>query len=47
MLVFAASFYRAAMTGLMDAAREAREKGTFAFIDHAVVTPELNRFFAK
>jgi 2-methylisocitrate lyase-like PEP mutase family enzyme len=44
---FAASFYRAAMTGLIDAAREAREKGTFTFIDHAVVTPELNQFFIK
>jgi 2-methylisocitrate lyase-like PEP mutase family enzyme len=44
---FAASFYRAAMTGLIDAAKEAREKGTFNFIDHAVVTPELNQFFAK
>jgi 2-methylisocitrate lyase-like PEP mutase family enzyme len=44
---FAASFYRAAMTGLIDAAKEAREKGTFTFIDHAVVTPELNQFFIK
>ena len=44
---FAASFYRAAMTGLMEAAREAREKGTFTFVDRAVVTPELNQFFAK
>jgi 2-methylisocitrate lyase-like PEP mutase family enzyme len=44
---FAASFYRAAMTGLIDAAREAREKGTFTFIDRAIVTPELNQFFAK
>jgi 2-methylisocitrate lyase-like PEP mutase family enzyme len=44
---FAASFYRAAMTGMIDAAREAREKGIFTFIDHAVVTPELNQFFIK
>ena len=44
---FAASFYRAAMTGLIDAAKEAREKGTFTFIDHAVVTSELNQFFTK
>jgi len=42
---FAASFYRAAMTGLVDAAREAREKGSFTFLDHALTTPELNRFF--
>jgi 2-methylisocitrate lyase-like PEP mutase family enzyme len=44
---FAASFYRAAMTGLIDAARETREKGTFTFVDHAVVATELNQFFAK
>jgi 2-methylisocitrate lyase-like PEP mutase family enzyme len=42
---FAASFYRAAMTGLVDAAREAREKGSFTFLDHALTTPELNHFF--
>ncbi|HUD46730.1 MAG TPA: isocitrate lyase/phosphoenolpyruvate mutase family protein [Candidatus Baltobacteraceae bacterium] len=41
----AASFYRVAMTGLIEAAREARERGTFGFVDHAVTTPELNRFF--
>jgi 2-methylisocitrate lyase-like PEP mutase family enzyme len=44
---FAASFYRAAMTGLIDAAKEAREKGSFTFIDHTVVTPELNQFYIK
>lgn len=44
---FAASFYRAAMTGLIDAAREAREKGTFTFVNHAVLTPELTQFFDK
>ncbi len=42
---FAASFYRAAMTGLIDAAREARESGSFTFLDRALTTPELNRFF--
>jgi 2-methylisocitrate lyase-like PEP mutase family enzyme len=44
---FAASFYRAAMTGLMDAAREAQESGTFTYLDHTVVTAELNRFFSE
>jgi 2-methylisocitrate lyase-like PEP mutase family enzyme len=44
---FAASFYRAAMTGLIDAAREARERGTFSFAERAITTPELNRFFSK
>jgi 2-methylisocitrate lyase-like PEP mutase family enzyme len=42
---FAGSFYRAAMTVLVDAAREAREHGTFTFTDRALPTPELNRFF--
>lgn len=44
---FAASFYRAAMTGLMDAAQEARTKGTFSFVDRAMLTPELNRYFPE
>lgn len=44
---FAASFYRAAMTGLADAAREAQEKGTFNYLDRAMTTPELNRYFPE
>lgn len=44
---FAASFYRAAMTGLAEAAKEAREKGTFSFVDRALTTLELNRFFPE
>jgi 2-methylisocitrate lyase-like PEP mutase family enzyme len=40
----ATSLYRAAMTGLLDAAREAREKGTFGYIDRSVPTPEFNAF---
>jgi 2-methylisocitrate lyase-like PEP mutase family enzyme len=43
---FAASFYRAAMTGLVDAAREARKKGTFTYANRALTTPELSRFFS-
>jgi 2-methylisocitrate lyase-like PEP mutase family enzyme len=42
---FAASLYRVAMTGLIEAAREARERGTFTFTDGALPTPEINRFF--
>lgn len=38
----ATSFYRAAMTGLLDAAHEVRDAGQFSFLDHAVTTPELN-----
>ena len=44
---FAASFYRAAMTGLTDAAQEVRNKGTFGFVDRAMLTAELNRYFAE
>jgi len=38
----ATSLYRAAMTGLLDAAREVREIGEFGFVDRSVATPELN-----
>lgn len=44
---FAASFYRAAMTGLLDAATEARNQGTFSFVDRALLTAELNRYFPE
>jgi 2-methylisocitrate lyase-like PEP mutase family enzyme len=40
----AASLYRAAMTGLLHAAREAKEKGTFGYIDTIMATPELNEY---
>jgi 2-methylisocitrate lyase-like PEP mutase family enzyme len=40
----ATSLYRAAMTGLLDAAREVREKGTFDYLDRAVASAELGRF---
>ena len=43
---FAASFYRAAMTGLVDAAREAQQSGTFTYLNHTLITAELNRFFS-
>jgi 2-methylisocitrate lyase-like PEP mutase family enzyme len=39
----ATSLYRAAMTGLLDAAREVKEAGQFGFIDRSVTTPELNQ----
>jgi 2-methylisocitrate lyase-like PEP mutase family enzyme len=41
----AASLYRAAMTGLADAAREAMGSGTFTYLDRAMTTPELNNYF--
>jgi 2-methylisocitrate lyase-like PEP mutase family enzyme len=39
----ATSLYRAAMTGLLDAAYEMRDTGRFGFLDHSVTTPELNK----
>ncbi len=38
----ATSLYRAAMSGLLEAAREVKEKGTFGYLDRALTTPELN-----
>jgi 2-methylisocitrate lyase-like PEP mutase family enzyme len=40
----ATSLYRAAMTGLVEAAREVREHGTFGFVERSVTTPELVAF---
>lgn len=42
----ATSLYRAAMAGLVNAAREAREHGTFGYLDAVLTTPELNAFMA-
>lgn len=40
----ASSLWRAAMTGLVEAGREIREKGTFGYLDHALPTAEVSRF---
>jgi 2-methylisocitrate lyase-like PEP mutase family enzyme len=40
----ATSLYRAAMTGLLDAAREVKEKGTFGYLERSLATPDLARF---
>jgi 2-methylisocitrate lyase-like PEP mutase family enzyme len=40
----ATSLYRAAMTGLLGAAREVQDKGTFAYLDGSLTTAELNAF---
>jgi 2-methylisocitrate lyase-like PEP mutase family enzyme len=37
----ATSLYRAAMTGLIEAAREVRDAGGFGFLDRSLTTPEL------
>jgi 2-methylisocitrate lyase-like PEP mutase family enzyme len=39
----ATSLYRAAMTGLLDAAREVKDTGQFAFLDRCVTTPDLSK----
>jgi 2-methylisocitrate lyase-like PEP mutase family enzyme len=40
----ATSLYRAAMSSLLNAAREVQDRGTFGYLDHAMTTPELNDF---
>src|SRR5437899_598927 len=39
----ATSLYRAAMTGLLDAAREVKDTGQFGFVERCVTTPEPNK----
>ena len=38
----ASSLYRMAMTGLLSAAREVKDRGTFDYLDQCLPTPELN-----
>jgi 2-methylisocitrate lyase-like PEP mutase family enzyme len=40
----ATSLYRAAMSGLLEAAREVKDHGTFGYLDRTMTTPELNGF---
>jgi len=40
----ATSLYRAAMSGLVTAAREVKDQGTFGYVDASMTTPELNNF---
>jgi 2-methylisocitrate lyase-like PEP mutase family enzyme len=40
----ATSLYRAAMSGLISAAQEARGNGTFSYLDNTMTTPELNGY---
>jgi 2-methylisocitrate lyase-like PEP mutase family enzyme len=44
---FATSFYRAAMTGLIEAATEAKQAGTFKYLDKSLTTAELVKFFPE
>ncbi len=43
----ATSLYRAAMSGLLEAAREVKEKGTFGYIDRSMTAQELNNFMRE
>ncbi len=43
----ATSLYKAAMTGLLDAAREVKEKGTFTYVDRVIATPDLNAYMKE
>ena len=43
----ATSLYRAAMSGLLQAAREVKEHGTFDYLDRTLTTPELNAFMQR
>jgi 2-methylisocitrate lyase-like PEP mutase family enzyme len=40
----ATSLYRTAMSGLIDAAREVADKGTFGYVDRGVSSPDLAAF---
>jgi hypothetical protein len=35
------------MSGLLDAAKEVKEKGTFTYLDHSIPTPDLNAFMKE
>jgi len=40
----ATSLYRAAMSGLIDAAREVSEQGSFAYLERSIATPDLGKY---
>ncbi len=43
----ATSLYRAAMSGMIDAAREVKDKGTFGYLDGSLTTPELSGYMQE
>ena len=43
----ATSLYRAAMTGLLDAAKEVKDKGTFGYLDRFDLDARLNAFMKE
>jgi 2-methylisocitrate lyase-like PEP mutase family enzyme len=44
---FASSFYRAAMTRLMESAAAVKKSGTFDYLESTMTTAELNNFLAE
>lgn len=44
---FASSLYRAAMSGLIAAASETRQSGTFDYLEKIITTAELNKFLPE
>lgn len=43
----ATSLYRAAMSGLIDAAREVKDSGSFGYLERTLVTPDLNKYMRE
>jgi 2-methylisocitrate lyase-like PEP mutase family enzyme len=43
----ATSLYRMAMSGLVEAAHEVKEKGSFGYLEHSLSTPDLNGFMRQ
>ena len=43
----ASSLFRAAMTGLVEAAREVKERGTFTYLERSLATPDLNKYMQE
>ena len=43
----ATSLYRMAVTGLMEAAREVKEKGTFGYLDRSLPTAEISKYLRE
>jgi 2-methylisocitrate lyase-like PEP mutase family enzyme len=43
----ATAFYRAAIDGLISAAREVQEHGTFSFVDRVVTSPEISKYLRE
>jgi 2-methylisocitrate lyase-like PEP mutase family enzyme len=43
----ASSLFRAAMSSVMTAATEVRDRGTFTYLDHTLAASEWNRFMVR